>query len=181
MVFITVHPEHVARELLREVRVLVATADVRSTIEEFARALGDSPSWMAEVEFRGDAMHAWIPRGDEAPVPFRAVEPEGERKRHLRKYAEGDVQEKAFIFRGPEGKLSLRAQNLAIFAQIADGIDEETWRFHLERGDYSSWIESAIKDDELAADVRRTENDGDPAEARTRILAAIRERYTLPS
>jgi HAD superfamily hydrolase (TIGR01484 family) len=56
MVFITVLPEHVARELLREVRLLVATADVRSTIEEFARALGESPSWLAEAEFRGDAM-----------------------------------------------------------------------------------------------------------------------------
>jgi hypothetical protein len=181
MLFITVHPEHVARELLREVELLVVTADVRSTIEGFARVLGDSPSWITEASSPSEAVHAWVPGGDEAPVRFRPVEPEGERKRHLRKYAEGDVQEKAFIFRGREGKLKLRAQNLAIFAQIADGIDEETWRYHLERGDYSAWIESAIKDDELAEEVHAAESDGDPVQARTRILDAIRERYTLPT
>jgi len=54
----------------------------------------------------------------------------GERMRHHRKYAEGDLRWHSFYFRGPDGRHNLKAQNLAIFCQIAQGIDEETWLFH---------------------------------------------------
>ena len=45
---------------------------------------------------------------------------------------------------------NLKAQNLVVFCQIAEGIDEETWMFHLHRGDYSRWFRHAIKDEYLA-------------------------------
>ena len=49
-----------------------------------------------------------------------------------RKYAEGELPpDRSFYFRGPDGKLNLRAQNLALFLQIADGVDDETWLHHL--------------------------------------------------
>ena len=73
-----------------------------------------------------------------------------ERRRHVRKYARGDVQDKAFHFRGPDERLNLRAQNLGLFAQIGEGVDDETWSFHLERGDYERWFRDAMKDPELA-------------------------------
>jgi hypothetical protein len=73
-----------------------------------------------------------------------------ERIRHLRKYAEGNMRHNSFYFSGPAGRQNLRAQNLVIFAQIAEGIDEETWLFPLYRGDYSRWFRKAVKDSYLA-------------------------------
>jgi hypothetical protein len=37
-----------------------------------------------------------------------------------------------------------------MFLQIADGVDDETWLYHLRLGDYSRWVRNAIKDDALA-------------------------------
>ena len=54
-------------------------------------------------------------------------------ERHTRKYAEGELgEDKSFYFRGPDNALNLRAQNLTIFLQMADGVDDQTWRHHLE-------------------------------------------------
>jgi hypothetical protein len=43
------------------------------------------------------------------------------------------------LLRGPENALNLRAQNLMIFLQLADGVDDRTWQHHLHAGDYSRW------------------------------------------
>jgi hypothetical protein len=77
----------------------------------------------------------------------------------------------------------LRAQNLSLFAQIARGVDDETWLFHLRKGDYSRWFREAIKDTELAAEAEKIENDKklSASESRARILAAIERRYILPT
>ena len=68
-----------------------------------------------------------------------------------------------------------------IFLQIADGVDDETWRFHLERHDVSRWIRDAIKDKELADEVLAVEDDTDPGRSRRRVREAIERRYTAPS
>ncbi len=63
---------------------------------------------------------------------------------------------------------------------MLDGIDDETWLFHLRNGDYSRWFRQAIKDETLADEVQAVENNSeiDAAESRSRIEAAITERYT---
>jgi hypothetical protein len=105
-----------------------------------------------------------------------------ERLRHLRKYAEGDMRYHSFYFRGPGGRQNLKAQNLIVFSQIAEGIDEETWLFHLRRGDYSRWFRGAVKDKYLADQVERIEQRRDlqPSETRKLIRSLIEARYTLP-
>jgi len=67
--------------------------------------------------------------------------------------------------------------------QFAEGVDDETWNYHLRRGDYSRWFRKEIKDEELAAQSERVESsDGIPAsESRKLIKKAIEERYTLPA
>ena len=65
--------------------------------------------------------------------------------------------DKSFYFRGPHDKLRLRAQNLGIFLQMADGVDDDTSIHHLRNGDYSTWIRTAIKDDELADEIAKIE------------------------
>lgn len=69
-----------------------------------------------------------------------------------------------------------------MFCQIAEGIDEETWMFHLRRGDYSRWFREAIKDGHLADEVQRIERRADllPQHSRTPICELIDSRYTLP-
>ena len=74
-----------------------------------------------------------------------------ERRRHTRKYAEGELPpERSFFFRGADKKLNLRARNLIQFLQLAEGVDDDTWMHHLREGDYSEWMRDAIKDTELA-------------------------------
>ena len=104
-----------------------------------------------------------------------------ERRRHRRKYAEGELgPDKSFYFRGPDDRLKLRAQNLIVFNQIAEGVDDETWLFHLRKGDVASWFADAIKDDELATIARDVAGSGASAsESRRRIREAVEQRYTL--
>ena len=113
---------------------------------------------------------------------MHSVPGHAERKRHRRKYAEGELEpERVFHFRGPDNKMNLRAQNLMTFAQIAAGIDDDTWLFHLHRGDYSNWLSHAIKDVELGKIVRGIEKDGSLSTKQTRdeIIKAIEEKYTV--
>src|SRR5207302_5693096 len=99
------------------------------------------------------------PRGA-GGAPFRLHVTPGrtERRRHSRKYAEGELPpDRSFYFRGPEGKLNLRAQNLTLFLQMAEGVDDATWLHHLRRGDYSEWFRERIKDEVLAAEAATVE------------------------
>ena len=67
-----------------------------------------------------------------------------------------------------------------MFLQLADGIDDDTWRYHLNRGDYSTWVREAIKDGELADEIADIEATPDaPADAsRAAVAEAIGRRYT---
>ena len=108
-------------------------------------------------------------------MPTRA-----QHQRHLRKYAEGQLaDDRSFTFRGPDGKLKLRAHNLLQFADLADGVDDDTWLYHLRGKEVARWFRHEIKDDELAAEAEAAESLG-PDESRRRIRAAIEKRYTLP-
>jgi hypothetical protein len=112
---------------------------------------------------------------------FERAIPRTERRRHVRKYATGELEpQKSFFFRGPEKKLNLRAHNLDLFVQMADGVDDETWLFHLRSGDYSRWFNESIRDPELSEEARGIETDDavDAATSRQRIRAAIESRYT---
>jgi hypothetical protein len=112
------------------------------------------------------------------------IEPDRDRQRHRRKYAEGELGEgESFYFRGPGGALNLRAQNLVLFVQLAEGVDDRTWTHHLRAGDYSRWLREQVKDDELADEVSNIERDKrlSPSESRSQIKEAIARRYTGPT
>jgi hypothetical protein len=69
-----------------------------------------------------------------------------------------------------------------LFLEIADGVDADTWRYHLQRGDYSRWFGDVIGDEELAqeAEAIETERGLSVDETRARMRAAIERRYTQP-
>ena len=89
----------------------------------------------------------------------------------------------SFYFRGPESKLNLRAQNLETFLQMADGVDDDTWLFHLRRGDYSTWFKNLTKDPDLAQEAAAVEQNRELSAADSRVLIrkAIEARYTAAS
>jgi HAD superfamily hydrolase (TIGR01484 family) len=104
-------------------------------------------------------------------------------RRRRVKYFEGELApEESFYFRGPEGKLNLRAPNLATFLQVADGVDDATWEFHRKQGDYSRWLRDCIGDHVLALLAKEVEQpDEMPAEeGRTRLREAIERDYVVP-
>jgi hydroxymethylpyrimidine pyrophosphatase-like HAD family hydrolase len=187
-ILISVHPEHVSSVALAFVDVLIATGKAAGqTLVEFALAAQvagpDEPS--AAPPEPGQAL-VWFPRCQpgQAPTLVQTRRAKAERRRHKRNYAQGELSpEQSFYFRGPEGKLNLRAQNLMTFVQVGEGVDEETWLFHARRGDYSRWFETMIKDEELAATAREIERNGDQgvAESRKKLRAAVETRYTAPA
>jgi len=185
LLLITVHPEHVARALLEQVDVIFGVGGSGEAVaRSFCVATGRAvPSWSPAPLAPGEAL-VWWPGGADPPGVFRFEPPRAERQRHVRKYAEGELgPDRSFYFRGPGERLNLRAQNLTLFLQLADGVDDETWMHHLRRGDYSRWFREAIKNPELAAEVAAIEADSaaDPAGSRAAIRAAVEQRYTQPA
>jgi HAD superfamily hydrolase (TIGR01484 family) len=184
IMLITVHPDHVAQVILSSVNVIIAVGESpEQTIRIFSETLGQKPPLVPSSKLEPGEAIAWWRQPEADPFWFRGIPPRAERRRHLRKYAEGELSpDKSFYFRGPEGKLNLRAQNLMLFMQLADGIDDDTWMYHLRQGDYSRWFRKAIKDESLASDTENIEKitDISPEESRALIRAKIEERYTGP-
>jgi hypothetical protein len=181
--FITVHPDAMAKAALRTVQHVIALGpDAWQTLVTYTRAL-DLPA-PPQVDPRdADEVLFWSPDAQQPPRRVRVLRPAQAHRRHTRKYAEGDVGDESFYFRGPDDRLNLRAQNLAIFEQIAEGVDEDTWQHHRLAGDYSTWFRDVIKDDALADGAAAVERDEsiDAAASRERILAAVSRRYTAPA
>jgi hypothetical protein len=65
---------------------------------------------------------------------------------------------------------------------MAEGVDDQTWLYHLRRGDISQWFREGIKDDMLAEEAVKIDRDeGLPAdESRGRIKSLVEQHYTLP-
>jgi len=182
---VTVHPEHVSAATLKMVKmILVVGRDPHRAIEEFARITGTALPEIPSEHLRPGEAILWLRDSNRLIPKIKTEPPRVARNRHKRKYAEGELEkERVFYFRGPEDKLNLRAQNLATFLQIADGIDDETWLFHLKRADYSNWLRSAVKDTPLAEEIHAVEQEKrfSAVESRQRIKKLIEEKYTAPA
>ena len=187
LMFVTVHAGTVEPAALANVgTLLVIGGHPGETVEAFCKAAKEKQPTCPAVEGdklpTGDAL-AWH-RGEAEAAIVHTHQPRTERKRHLRKYAAGNLgAERSFYFRGPKGKLNLKAPNLFQFLQIGDGVDDETWEYHRKRGEYSQWIREQIKDEQLADELAKIEQDkrANPKDTRAAVRAAIEARYTLPA
>ena len=179
---LTVHPEHLAPELLALVEVAIAIGpSPRETLQKFSLAAGRPLLWPSDLSIDNGWVATWLVHEPSGPFAVKPVVGRAERMRHYRKYAEGNVWQ-SFYFRGRNEKHNLKAQNLGIFAQIAEGIDEDTWLYHLHRSDYSRWFRDVIKDKYLAEQTEAIERRHDLSTEETRklIRSLIQARYTLP-
>ena len=184
-VLITVHPGQVNAAILSTIDTVIAVGgSSEQTLREFAASIGAAGESTDPVELQAGEVLVWERHTGDPPFRTHVVPHRTERHRHVRKYAEGQLPpDRSFYFRGPGDKLNLRAQNLILFMQMADGVDDETWAYHLREGDYSRWFRDCIKDEELATEAQRVEGltGVSPRQGRALIRAAIEQRYTMPA
>ena len=160
LLVITTEPKLLAKELLATARTVVG----------FGSPAPNATEAQASI---------WRSGEPDVTAIAEVYPPTSKKERHRRKYAVGDLaSEKSFFFQGPDRKLNLRANNLTIFAQIAEGVDDATWFYHLQRGDYERWFGESIGDEDLALAAKNAARQ--PATSRQVILSAIRDRYTAP-
>lgn len=179
---VTLEPNRVSPAILSTVDMVIAIGEkAHETLKIFSEAVGQPPPQTGPIVLKPGEAIGWFWRTSEEPFRFRSALPRAEVRRHRRKYAEGQLaDELCFHFHGPEGKLNLKVQNLAMFLQIGDGVDDDTWLYHLKIGDYSRWFRNVIKDPELAAITEQMEKTEVAAEeSRKRIRAEIEQRYIL--
>jgi len=180
--FITVRPEHMAAPALSAIDLMIAVGrSPENRIRTWGAILGLQPAGLEPTTLEPGEALAWRRSEDSPPFRFQIASPHGERRRHQRKYADGEIPEHhSFYFRGPQDKLNLRAKNLNVFLELGDRLDDATWLHHLRRGDYSRWFRDVIRDEELAAEASRIECDThlDTQATRSAIHAAVEQRYT---
>jgi hypothetical protein len=185
--FVTTHPDQVSPRVLDCVnRLLVVGKQADEAVEAFCTVRkAIVPGEVPQVE-PGEVLMLdpaqGPPYNQGAVRKLTAIPGSSDRRRHRRKYAEGRLgEDKSFYFRGETGQLNLRAHNLTLFVDLADGVDEATWEWHRQLGHYSQWLRDAVKDNDLADEVAEVERNGaSPAEARQQIRAAVEQRYTAP-
>ncbi|MDW6021356.1 HAD family hydrolase [Mesorhizobium sp. BAC0120] len=183
-IMVTVHPDAIAKDALASVTTVLAFGEEgNGIIKVFCKQAGIKRPDKVQKLTEKDVLF-WRPQSDKPPQPIAAEKRRQSHKRHSRKYAEGELPEEAsFYFRGPENKLKLRAQNLMIFLQIAEGVDDRTWLHHLESGDYSRWFRKQLKDKKLAKEAASIEENKSLSaqESRKLLSDAVRRRYTAPA
>jgi hydroxymethylpyrimidine pyrophosphatase-like HAD family hydrolase len=181
-VLVTLEPDLMQESVVTSTSLICAVGEeAQQTLRAYAKIVGEGritlpkrkvPLGSALILERGRAVR----RFSIAPTLLQ-------HRRHRRKYAIGDLgPDLSFYFKGKDGNLNLRAQNLVVFSQLAAGLDDETWMFHLRGGDYSTWFRDVIKNEELAEIAAGIENKRVSAKrSRDLIRQAIAERYTLPA
>ena len=184
VIAITVSPDLLPLTVLNRVSIVtIVGADANETLKAFGAATNKTVPVLPTPDLTAGEVWQWD-LVSILPIRFKALKSTREHTRHRRKYAEGQLApEKSFYFTGPEGKLNLRAQNLILFCQIVEGIDDETWFYHLQRNDFAHWFRDCINDDKLAdvAELAAMNSDLNSVATKTQIQDAIHRNYILLS
>jgi len=184
-IFITVHPDEIAANALKALNVIVTLGPrALDILDHVSQIIGELLPDFSVNTLSENEILIWQRTPISIIKSIKANKPKQQHKRHTRKYAEGDLSEEfCFYFRGPNNALHLKAQNLMIFLQIAEGIDDATWMHHLQRNDYSDWFRNRIKDDALAEATVQIEEDTSLSalQSRQAIAHLVKKRYTGPA
>ena len=181
LILVTVHPDGIASSVLPSLDIVAALGEApERTIGTFCKAINETAPVIEPPPEVGENAVIWFRHQGLVPHVIRLNRSKQEHQRHIRKYAEGDLGAyHSFYFTGPHGKLNLKAHNLIMFTHIADGIDDETWFHHLRRHDFSRWVRSSVKDQQLADQIEAVESDSSLSSpvSRKRIRESIMQRY----
>lgn len=107
--------------------------------------------------------------------------------RHRHKYADVRLPpERRFYFRTTNGESIEPAASMHDFCSAIRHLDQPALEYHLERGDFSHWLDGTIADKDLAARVAAWEDEleahraADVERIRDQLVQAVEKRY-LPS
>ena len=178
--FISVSTEGMNEAILNKTTLLISMGDdAANAMQHFSEFRSIPLPENAVTPLQKGQAWVWDVEHDNKPILIKTGTPVHLQQRHKKKYATGDMDYNSFYFRGPEGRLNLKAYNLMIFTQMASGVDDETWLYHLQRNDYSNWLRNSVHDEELADLVSEIEKDEERyADSRQKIVELINERYT---
>jgi hydroxymethylpyrimidine pyrophosphatase-like HAD family hydrolase len=179
---ITTTPELLDNEVLKRVNIAMIMGHSPSPkLSYLSQQSCEQLKIQADLLLENEQVLVWEKKTNQTQV-LKTQKPRKLLMRHKKKYAMGEMGQNSFYFKGPMGILNLKANNLMIFIQIAEGIDDDTWQYHRFRHDYSTWFRYAVKDRDLAAICETIENSGDSAsDSKKMIFRNILDRYTLPA
>lgn len=145
---VTVYPEALAPAVLQQVTHVVALSDASPEVDRLAVMLGvPSPVSESETTHRALLWAVGEPTTTSLDISGICLP----HTRHARKYAEGDLGPGgSFYFHQAGTDRVTRARNILDFATRLQTIDEATWRFHQDRGDFARWLRECIRDETLA-------------------------------
>ena len=178
-ILITTSPETLSAATLSKVGMVITIGENPGyPIDQFCKVLGiaapsDIPP-LAEGE-----ICIWDREDQAAVYTARYHPPRQLQQRHKKKYAQGDMGYNSFVFTGRQGQLHLVANNLMLFVRLAEGIDTDTWLFHLRRQDFANWFRTSVHDEDLAKAAEEAERMAEPAESKRYVLEMIGKKYTV--
>ncbi len=178
-VLISYLPDVMCSDILEKVGMVITIGDNAAyPIEHFCKIRKIEPPKKTPVLKKGEACVYDLEAQKTTPYIINVNEPQQLQQRHKRKYATGDMGDNSFVFTGKSNKLKLKANNLIMFAHIGEGIDDATWKFHLQNGDFTQWFRDTIHDEELANISQEAEKQKSAEESKKIILAYINQKYT---
>lgn len=117
---------------------------------------------------------------------FAVADRQTEHVRHRRKYADVRLpDESRFYFHGVDGQFVRPAATMDEFRSAIIHLDQRALQYHLDRGDFSRWLEGTIADRDFARQVAAREDEvmarhaADVERVRRQLVHAVQERYRL--
>jgi hypothetical protein len=146
-ILVTVHPDHLAPAVLAPIDMVFAIGpSPEETLKRFAGAGAQHFAWPEGVVYVPGSLVAWFVGVDQLPFRCRLNPPVRSAFATIASTLRATCNGTASTFADRTTGTILKAQNLEIFAQIAEGISDSTWMFHLRRSDYSLGFRDAIRD-----------------------------------
>ncbi len=125
--------------------------------------------------------------GSGPPRGFSIAERRTAHVRHRHKYADVRLPpERRFYFHTTDGESIAAAASMHDFCKAVRHLDQQALEYHLERGDFSHWLDGTIADKDFAASVSAWEDElearraADLERIRDQLVQAVEKRY-LPS
>jgi hydroxymethylpyrimidine pyrophosphatase-like HAD family hydrolase len=134
----------------------------------------------------GVASREWatIRFGSGPPRNFTVAERRTIHVRHRHKYADVRLPpERRFYFHATNGDSIAAAATMHDFSNAVRHLDQQALEYHLERGDFSRWLDGTIADKDLAARVAAWEDElgahraVDVERIRDQLVHAVEKRY----
>ncbi|MGB8389486.1 HAD-IIB family hydrolase [Mycobacterium sp.] len=130
---------------------------------------------------------ATVSYGSGPPRAFTIADRQTEHVRHRHKYADVRLpNERRFYFHATDGQYVRPAATMQEFRTALCHLDQRALQYHLDRGDFSRWLDGAIADSDFAQQVAAWEDEvlarraADLERIRHQLVRTLDERYLLP-